>query len=499
VTEQIFVSFDRPISYQAEGADLEFSAVKAPARLTAGPITSIYTVQPATDASAASCLFVLKKVSIKPSDRQVIVKEKILALEHELEALRNFETHSNIAKVLDFRIDPVDDTWHVSVLMDYARKGSLTEMLSTFDSLPAARTRTWTIELLEALDFYHRQGIIHKRIHPGNVLLCQSTPGSPMHTKLADASFQDSLHDLQERKSTSIFSARSSYWSPPEGTEHKSRKTDVWDLGVIFIQMLFGLHTPQKHSGPTSLIDRMQLTTPLEGIIRKFFKPDPKKRPSAFDLIPSEFLRNDVDVYSRPTSPAHSRLPSSVSLPRPDRRALRRGSSAFMVTGTFSRFASEWVEVGRLGKGGYGEVVKARNKLDGQVYAIKRIKQNSAPALDEVLSEVMLLSRLNHPYVVRYYTAWPEDDFSEEQSGTDEGTETATETETETEEAVSFSIGELGKSIDFGHSTTGGLDHISFSGLGADIQFGDDSEDEIDEDTRYVGHPLPLKGGILLV
>jgi translation initiation factor 2-alpha kinase 4 len=485
MNEQIFVSFDRPIFYQVEGTDLQFSAVKAPARLTAGPVTSIYTVQPVTiDASAASCLFVLKQVSVKPSERQELVKKKILALEDELEALRNLQIHSNIAKVLDFRIDPIEDTWQVSVLMDYARKGSLTEMLSTFDSLPAARARTWTIELLEALDFYHRQGIIHKRIHPDNVLLCQSTAGSPMHTKLADASFQDSLHDLQERKSTSIFSARSSYWSPPEGIEHKSRKTDVWDLGVIFIQMLFGLQTPQKHSGPTSLIDRMQLTTPLEDIIRKFFKPDPKKRPSAFDLIPSEFLRNDVDVFSRPTSPVHSRLPSSVSLPRPDRRALRRRSSSFIIPGAFSRFASEWVEVGRLGKGGYGEVVKARNKLDGQVYAIKRIKQNSAPALDEVLSEVMLLSRLNHPYVVRYYTAWPEDDFSDQQSGTDEGT--ITETATETEEAISFSLGGPGKGIDFGHSTTGGLDHISFSGIGADIQFGDDSEDETDEDTRYV-------------
>lgn len=301
-----------------------------------------------------------------------------------------------------------------------------------------------------------------------------------MHTKLADASFQDSLHDLQDRKLTSTFSARSSYWSPPEGNEHKSRKTDVWDLGVVFLEMLFGLQIPQKHSGPTSLIDRMQLTAPLEDIMRKFFKPDPKKRSSAFDLIPSEFLRNfDVDVFSRPVSPTHSRLPS-VSMPRPNRRSLRRGSSAFVVPGVFSRFASEWVEVGRLGKGGYGEVVKARNKLDGQVYAIKRIKQNSSPALDEVLSEVMLLSRLNHPYVVRYYTAWPEDDFSEDQSGTDEGTETATETETETEEAISFSMGGIGQ------STTGGLDHISFSGLGADIQFGDDSEDETDEEARYV-------------
>ncbi|RDI86386.1 putative sterigmatocystin biosynthesis monooxygenase [Venturia inaequalis] len=473
VTNQVFVSFDRPISYQSE----EFSAVKAPSRLAQGPVTSNYTVQPATSVSSStSCPFVLKQVQIRPSKHQMLVKKKVLALEDELEALRNLGVHPNIAKIIDFRIDPLDETWQVSVLMDYARKGSLIDILSTFDTLPVARVRAWTVELLEALDFYHRQGIIHRRIHTGNVLLCQSNPGSPMHTVLADASFQDSLHDLQDRKSTSTFSARSSYWSPPEGNELKSRKTDVWDLGVVFLEMLFGPQISQKHSGPTSLIDRMQLTAPLEDIMRKFFKPDPKKRSSAFDLIPSEFLRSsDADIFSRTESPTHSRLPSSTSMPRPDRRSLRRGSSAFVVPGVFSRFASEWVEVGRLGKGGYGEVVKARNKLDGQVYAIKRIKQNSSPALDEILSEVMLLSRLNHPYVVRYYTAWPEDDLSEDQSSTDEGTETGIETESGTEEAISFSVGGIGQ------STTGGLDHISFSGLGADIQFGDDSEEDTDE------------------
>lgn len=174
VSNQAFVSFDRPILYQSE----EFSAVKAPSRLAVGPVTSTYTVQPATsDPSSTSGLFVLKQVQIRPSERQLVVKKKILALEDELEALRNLGVHSNIAKIIDFRIDPLDDIWQVSVLMDYARKGSLTEMLSTFETLPVARVRPWTIELLEALDFYHRQGIIHKRIHPGNVLLCQSNPG----------------------------------------------------------------------------------------------------------------------------------------------------------------------------------------------------------------------------------------------------------------------------------------------------------------------------------
>lgn len=83
------------------------------------------------------------------------------------------------------------------------------------------------------------------------------------------------------------------------------------------------------------------------------------------------------------------------------------------TSGLLSRYAAEWDELGRIGKGGYGEVVRARNKLDGRVYAIKKIKASSAAALDGVLSEVMLLSRLNHPYVVRYFSARAEDDVAE--------------------------------------------------------------------------------------
>jgi translation initiation factor 2-alpha kinase 4 len=137
-----------------------------------------------------------------------------------------------------------------------------------------------------------------------------------------------------------------------------------------------------------------------------------------------------------------------------------------MVSG-HSRYANDFVEAGRLGKGGFGEVVKARNKLDHRVYAVKKITQTSRGSLTDVLSEIILLSRLNHPYVVRYYTAWMEEDFG--MSLDADG------------DAVSFIESSLssndGPSIEFGPSTTGGLDFISSTGF-PQIKFENDSEDE---------------------
>ncbi|EDU40480.1 serine/threonine-protein kinase gcn2 [Pyrenophora tritici-repentis Pt-1C-BFP] len=264
----------------------------------------------------------------------------------------------------------------------------------------------------------------------------------------------------------------------PELTQddRHTRKTDVWDMGVVFLQMLFGIDAPEKYHSPKELSDTLGCSEPLQEVMRKFFKPDPKKRSSAFDLIPCEFLRDDVDVYERSPTPARSRN-SSTSM---GRYRLRRESSAGVVP-SYSRYANDWVEQGRLGKGGYGEVVKARNKVDGRLYAIKKIKQKSAAALSEVLSEVMLLSRLNHSYVVRYYIAWLEADADDDDSAS-------------SDEDDSDSDSDSGSDISPGTTTTdgngynrsaGGLDFISSSEY-PKIEFGSGSESDNGDDGAVV-------------
>ncbi|OUM62666.1 hypothetical protein PIROE2DRAFT_54356 [Piromyces sp. E2] len=81
---------------------------------------------------------------------------------------------------------------------------------------------------------------------------------------------------------------------------------------------------------------------------------------------------------------------------------------------TYSRYQNEFEEITKLGKGGFGSVYQVRNKLDGQYYAIKKIKlqcdpQNTMECDIRIIQEVKTFARIsNHPNIVRYHGAWIE-------------------------------------------------------------------------------------------
>jgi hypothetical protein len=76
-----------------------------------------------------------------------------------------------------------------------------------------------------------------------------------------------------------------------------------------------------------------------------------------------------------------------------------------------SRYKTDFIEIEDLGVGGFGVVVKARNKIDQRYYAVKKIYFTHHDEKEEknILREVNLLSRLHHANIVRYYNAWREE------------------------------------------------------------------------------------------
>lgn len=74
-----------------------------------------------------------------------------------------------------------------------------------------------------------------------------------------------------------------------------------------------------------------------------------------------------------------------------------------------SRYLTDFDPVHCLGKGGYGIVFEAKNKIDDCHYAIKRIPlPNWQESRERVMREVKALAKLDHQNIVRYFNAWLE-------------------------------------------------------------------------------------------
>uniref|UniRef100_A0A7N6AYF6 non-specific serine/threonine protein kinase n=1 Tax=Anabas testudineus TaxID=64144 RepID=A0A7N6AYF6_ANATE len=69
-----------------------------------------------------------------------------------------------------------------------------------------------------------------------------------------------------------------------------------------------------------------------------------------------------------------------------------------------NRFTSEFDNIKCLGKGAFGHVFKARQKLLDKHYAVKIVR-----CKEKALREVGALSDLQHSNIIRYYTCWMED------------------------------------------------------------------------------------------
>lgn len=126
------------------------------------------------------------------------------------------------------------------------------------------------------------------------------------------------------------------------------------------------------------------------------------------NVTPLEDIRLDVTKLPHRTLPFTGSSPVSFPL---------FGSQPSSPVTAMSRYATEFSEIGILGRGSYGEVYHVQNHIDGQDYAVKKIPlsqrrleqlQFGGNQLETIMKEIRTLARLEHTNVVRYYGAWVE-------------------------------------------------------------------------------------------
>ncbi|KAI5291412.1 hypothetical protein KEM52_000175 [Ascosphaera acerosa] len=353
----------------------------------------------------------------------------------------------------------------VYALFEHANGGSLLDLLRMVGNVSSQIARPWMIHLAEAVDYFHNNGLVHGFIDKSKVLLFRSAAGATEVKLLADIESQLPL--LPKRRRAHDPKKYPPRWTAPEllcdaRAAVLTPKTDLWDLGVVFAELAFGPDLRANFTSLDHLHAERRLSRQFRELTHSLLRADPKLRPKAFDIPTFEFFRLNAPFTSLAPAAgagagddlqaADSSIPPSPAVMRP-----RSGSTARDLVSQ-SRYASDFQEEYPIGRGGFGQVVRARNKFDNRVYAIKKISSRSESSLQQALSETILLSRLNHPYVVRYHAAWVEDTYGNTDDAID------SEAESETEQTYTLTTRSMGGQI-HQSSTTGGYDYIRRKGF----------------------------------
>jgi serine/threonine protein kinase len=154
--------------------------------------------------------------------------------------------------------------------MQYVPGASLATLLRERGRLPAHEACRILAELAGALDYAHRQRVVHRDVKPENILMHRDT-GMPMLTDfgVARAISLDAMHAEEQRAERELFYGTPHFMSPEQiaGEDDLDGRSDLYALGALGYTMLAG-RPPFEGQGPVEIAAR-QLTTrpPALGVL----------------------------------------------------------------------------------------------------------------------------------------------------------------------------------------------------------------------------------------
>jgi serine/threonine protein kinase len=144
-------------------------------------------------------------------------------------------THPNIVRVHDAGVE--DD--HCFIVMEFVPGGTTLKSACKTDSLlPVERVVEILYKCARALEYAHGQGVIHRDIKPGNILLTDT-----YDVKIGDFSIAF-LNKLDSEQTLLMGVAGSPRYMSPEQIADLplTAQTDIFSLGLIMYEMLTGTH-----------------------------------------------------------------------------------------------------------------------------------------------------------------------------------------------------------------------------------------------------------------
>ena len=238
-------------------------------------------------------------------DRPVAVKLLHSFIEEEPLLLDRFQReakvvaglrHSNIVQIFDF--DTVDG--HPYIVMEYLRGPTLAAYLRQLHHrkkrIPPEQVARLLKELSTALDYAHGQGVIHRDIKPGNIMLLHKNSDEisldrpltdDVEVVITDFGLVRIMNAATQTASGTV-SGTPAYMSPEQARgDSTDHRTDIYSLGIVLYEMLAGRVPFEADSTLTVLHMQIHTTPP----------PIPGILPQVQQVIDRALAKNPDDRY----------------------------------------------------------------------------------------------------------------------------------------------------------------------------------------------------------
>ncbi len=193
---------------------------------------------------------------------------KVIATEfsHDSDFRARFERESRTTASIDnphviplFEAGEEDGLLYIS--MRFVRGPDLGQLIGTEGRLDAERAIRILEQLADALDTAHSEGLVHRDIKPGNILIEQRPRGE--HTYLTDFGLTKQAGSQSGLTKTGMMVGTLDYMAPEqfEGRRLDAR-ADIYALGCVLYEMLTGEVPYPRDSEPEKMYAHLNLDPP---------------------------------------------------------------------------------------------------------------------------------------------------------------------------------------------------------------------------------------------
>ncbi len=163
--------------------------------------------------------------------------------------------HPNIVQVFDFGFD---ETQHQHfIVMEHVPGRSCAELLRDRGRLPMDQAVEIITQACRGLDYAHRNGVIHRDVKPGNLLVSDAEVVKLADFGIARATDQSSITQVGSVLGTAA------YLAPEQARgEEAGPRADLYSLGVVTYQLL-SARLPYEAGSLTELALKQQREAPI--------------------------------------------------------------------------------------------------------------------------------------------------------------------------------------------------------------------------------------------